>query len=443
MNIPSISSIKPFRRCLRVDILSLFGKTKHKGVLALADQSIVSATNFLTGVIIGRSCTKEEFGLYMLGFSITCLALTLQTSIISTPYMVLSPRFEGIAHKKYTGSILIHQLSLSAFVVIALLIGGYFLYLGIGPRLLIPVLCALIFVVIPIMFRECIRQISFANLKYGNAFLLDLLVATIQIGGLIPFAYLGLLSASRAFWVVGIACGLVSIVWFVLNRKVFSIPSNQAISDFRKSWSFGKWVFASGLVWVLTLNLYPWFLTAFRGIASAGIWAACLGIVQIGNPVLLGVQNILGPKIAHIQAKDGNNALNQYVLKTMIFLILVTATLCLAMFFFGNQLIIMVYGKKYAGNGMIVFILAVNVLVIFTSFPSSRALFAMERAMSDFKASFVSLCFLFVIGIWLMDLFGTTGAALSLMLGNAIGLAVRYFEFSKAIRISCTTKSIK
>ena len=34
-------------------------------IVTLADQCIVSATNFLTGIIIGRVCTKEQFGLYV------------------------------------------------------------------------------------------------------------------------------------------------------------------------------------------------------------------------------------------------------------------------------------------------------------------------------------------------------------------------------------------
>ena len=47
----------------------------HKGWFSLVNQGVVSATNFLTGVLIGRFCTKEEFGLFVLGFSIVLLVL--------------------------------------------------------------------------------------------------------------------------------------------------------------------------------------------------------------------------------------------------------------------------------------------------------------------------------------------------------------------------------
>ena len=60
----------------------------------MADQGVASATNFLTGVIIARACTKEELGLYMLGFSLISLMTDLQTSLITTPYMVYAPRLK-------------------------------------------------------------------------------------------------------------------------------------------------------------------------------------------------------------------------------------------------------------------------------------------------------------------------------------------------------------
>src|ERR1035437_4034789 len=80
--------------------------TARQGVLSLVDQGVVSATNFLTGVIIGRACSKEELGLYMLGFSLILLVTGLQTTLICTPYMVYAPRLKGSAHALYTGSTL-------------------------------------------------------------------------------------------------------------------------------------------------------------------------------------------------------------------------------------------------------------------------------------------------------------------------------------------------
>src|SRR5271156_525922 len=116
----------------------------HQGAVSLTDQAIVSATNFLTGVIIARSCSKAELGLYMLGFSLILLITDLQSSLISTPYMIYAPRLKGAAQALYTGSTLIHQLVFSVLTTVLLLGGALLTTAGIGPQGLAPVLWALV-----------------------------------------------------------------------------------------------------------------------------------------------------------------------------------------------------------------------------------------------------------------------------------------------------------
>jgi hypothetical protein len=137
----------------------------HEGFLSLADQAVASVTNFVTGVIIARSSSKEEFGLYMLGFSLILLTTDLQTSLIATPYMVYAPRLKGRAHALYAGSTLIHQVAFSLLGMLALACAAVTSRFGIGPRGLGPVLWALGAMAGLIMLREFVRRICFAGLK--------------------------------------------------------------------------------------------------------------------------------------------------------------------------------------------------------------------------------------------------------------------------------------
>ena len=56
---------------------SLCGERTRKGVITIIDQGVVSATNFFTGVIIGRTLLKEQFGFYMLGLTIVFLVINI------------------------------------------------------------------------------------------------------------------------------------------------------------------------------------------------------------------------------------------------------------------------------------------------------------------------------------------------------------------------------
>lgn len=403
--------------------------TLRKGGSTMINQGIVSAANFLTGILIGRFCTKEEFGLYMLGCSIVLLVMDLQISLISTPYMVFSPRLRDNALKLYNGSSLAHQIVLTALIVLLLSAGAVFLSFGHGPDGLQPVVFTLSAAIGFIMLREFIRRICFAGLRMESAFLLDACVAVLQLIGLIVLTRMGLLSATRAYWVIGLACGSAGIVWLIQNRSKFKLQKERAIFDLKSNWKFGKWVFSSGVLWAISTNLYPWFLSYFHGTAAAGEWAACMGVMALVNVPLAGLQNFIGPKISNAYAEGGTAGMGRLVIKTSAFLLVMMSLLVCVLFIAGDPMLSLFYGAKYEGSGLVVTVLALGVVAAASAFSFSRALFAMERADIDFKVNFVSLLMLFAFGIWLVRPFGPLGAAAGLLLANVAASGVRCAVF--------------
>ena len=413
------------RRLLSFGLALSPDRALHQGIVSLADQAVASATNFLTGVIIARACSKEQLGLYMLGLSLILLMTDFQTSLITTPYMVYAPRLKGSAHALYTGSTLIHQLAFCLITMLGVACGAFAVTKGVGPRGLGPVLWALCVVIALIMLREHARRVSFARLKLWTAFLFDTCIAVGQIGGLLVLARFGLLSASRAFWVIGSVCGIAVLGWLWSDRQFYHPHLGEALADLKKNWVFGKWVFASGLVWAVSMNLYPWFLAYFHGAASTGVWAACLGVVSVGNPALLGIQNFVGPKISHVYAAEGPEALRRWVLKISAVISLPVSLLCLGLILWGGRLVALLYGRQYTGNSLVVAILALNLLVAAAAFSFSRALMAIERADLDFLVNCAALFVMVTLGFWLVRAFGPLGAAIGLFGANLATSAVR------------------
>jgi O-antigen/teichoic acid export membrane protein len=402
----------------------------HQATISLADQAAASATNFLTGMIIARACSKEELGLYTLGFSLVLLMTDFQTSLITTPYMVYAPRLKGNAHALYTGSTLIHQSTFCLLTMLGVACGAVVVTHGVGPRGLGPVLWALVLVIALLMLREHARRVSFARLKLKTAFLFDSFIAIGQIGGLLILARLHLLSASRAYWVVGSVCGIGVAGWLWFDREFYEPRLGQSLADFKKNWVLGKWVFASGLVWALSMNLYPWLLAAFHGVASTGVWAACLGVVSIGNPALQGIQNLIGPKISHVYAATGLKALHRLLLKITVVTTIPMSLLCVVMFIWGGRLLTLLYGRQYAGNRSVVAVLSLNLLFTALSFSFSRGLFAIDRADVDFVVNFTALFIMITLGLWMVRAFGPLGAAFGLLGANLLTTAVRVGAFS-------------
>jgi O-antigen/teichoic acid export membrane protein len=417
------------RRQLPFGLLLSPDRVLHQGIISLADQAVASATNFLTGIIIARTCSKEQLGLYMLGFSLVFLMTDFQTSLITTPYMVYAPRLKGRAHALYTGSTLIHQLAFCLITMLGVACGAFAVSRGMGPRGLGPVLWALCVVIALIMLREHARRVSFARLRLMTAFLFDTSIAVGQLSGLLLLARFGLLSASRAYWVIGSVCGIAVLCWLWADRECYLPQMSESIADFKKNWVFGKWVFASGLVWAVSMNLYSWFLAYFHGTASVGMWAACMGVVSVGNPALLGIQNFVGPKIAHVYATEGPWALRRWVLKISALIALPLSLLCLVLVFEGGRVVTLLYGRQYAGNGIVVTVLALNLLIAASAFSFSRALMAIERADLDFLVNFAALFMMVTLGFWLVRAFGPLGAAFGLLAANFVTSAVRAGAF--------------
>lgn len=403
--------------------------TLQKSALAIGGQGMVSCANFLTNIIIGRLCGKEELGLYALGFTLVAFVSELQMSLISTPYMVFSPRLEGEEHARYTGSSLAHQLAFTAMAVLGLAVAAAGIGISGGSPGLAPVIGVVAAMIAFIVLREFVRRVCFAGLKMMTAFLFDAVVSVFQVGSLIALYFMGHLSAMSAYLTLGGVCGLLAVSWIVRNRRMFIVRTADVVEDLKHNWALSKWVAASGVLWSVSMNLYPWLISYFRGAAETGVFAACLAIANFGTMILIGAQNFLGPKIASVYAESGLSRMRSFVIKASAAFLIPMLPFCLILWVLGDPIITRVYGPSYAGNGAVISVLALNLLALALAFSFSRALFALERAGVDFAVNFAALFVLLTVGVGLVWAYGPVGAALGLLTANVVASTVRGVVF--------------
>ena len=417
---------------LRKVIAEMLGHTSQKGLLALGDQTIVSATSFFTSIIIARNCTKDELGLYALGMTIVFFLVSIQESIVTTPYTVYSPRLDAHARSYYNGSTLLHQLALSllfiGIVVISAIIAES---LGVSPTDLTRVLWGLTVVIIPVLFREYVRRVKFAQLHMKAVFIFDIAVSVIQVSALLLLANAIILSANRAYLAIGAACAIVSVIWLIPFLKECTFQIKQTISDFQTNWSFGKWVIAANVTSLASTQLYLWFINIFHGTADTGILAACQGVIFLSNPFLIGFKNVLGPKISHVYATGGKINLRQAVIKVSVTIGAVMSIFCLFLVLFGEICVVMLYGRQYAGYGNIISVLALSTFIYSITLPIAFGLWALERSDLNFRIDILSLGITMTLGLYFVKLFGSLGVAYSLLISNIITSFIRYIIFNK------------
>jgi O-antigen/teichoic acid export membrane protein len=422
----SVDCTKAYKRLAPT---SLSWETFRTGLATVIDQAIVSGTSFCVSIMIGRRCSKEELGLYVLGMSIVLFVTGLQNSFITMPYIVYSPRADGKVDSQYAGSTLIHEAGLSILAIITMLIIARAGLYRIGVPGLGRVVWVLASVVTFILLREYARRMCFAWLQAGNAIAMDLLAGIIQIGGLLFLSRHGLLSAISAYWVIGSACGLAAIWWLVSRRQNFDVRLSRVGTDLSHNWSFGKWMFAGGFVYMASSQLYPWFLAGLYGTNATGTYAACLGVVLFANPLLMGCSNYLGPKAAHSFARGGIARLRSVVYKATFVISALMVVFAAGILIVGGQLVVAIYGPQYAGNGPVISVLVLSILAGAVALGFDAGLYAMNRPTAIFQATLLGLGATVCFGFWMAKYYGPLGAAYGLLAASIITGASKCFSF--------------
>ena len=150
----------------------------------------------------------------------------------------------------------------------------------------------------------------------------------------------------------------------------------------------------------------------------------------MGNPAVLGIQNIVGPKLAHTYADGGILSLRRAVWKLTALMLITTVPFCIIIMCFAENLLRVLYGSKYSGDSAIVVILAIGISTTALAFGPSRALFAIERSDIDMMVSVTALVMLLAVGVWLTRTFGVIGAGYAMLISSVASLVLRSIAFS-------------
>lgn len=421
---------------------SLLGKvtllaSRYKNLFSLCDQGVVSITNFATGVVIGRVCGKAELGVYTLAWTIMTLATELSGMLTTTPYTVFSPQLDREERRDYLGSILVHQLLLAGFFAMLLGVGALLgSWRGWLPRGGLGVAAITAAVTVSFCMREFVRRISFAELKIGWALLVDVGACFGQIVGVLLLLHYGALTSSRGLILLGITSGGAAAAWLFVQRRSFRPNTKMYAADLKRNWRLSKWVLASGVLYAFVRYLFPWVLAASHGISVTGTWAACTAIVALGNPVLMGLGNHLLPELSNIYAASGVRAMQRHAQRSCLVYIGLLTPIVLVLVCFGDLIVTRIYGMTYAGNGGIITLLALNMLVTALVNPYSLGLFTLDRAKSDTLVNLVWVILLFTGGIAAVKLYAAFGAAAALLICGVITAAIRLGVFNRQARLA-------
>ena len=420
----------------------VMGTDYEHGIVVLCDQAIVSLTNFATAVIVGRACGKTELGAYTLAWSVITIVSGISSRLTSTPYMVYGPQLSRSQRSSYLTSVCLHQLLCStvsaSFIAIGvLLLSSNRVISGDIEKIMMTTAA----VIVSITLREFIRSISFADMTPRWALCVDLVASLGQMTGIVLLLKHGTLAAFHVLMMLGISSAVAVVLWASCHKTVLRLEWTRCFRDLRVSWKLGKWVLGSGLLWQLANYLYPWMIAAFHGTSVTGVWAACCGVVAIGNPIWMGLGNYLLPRVSSVYAISGVTAMRRYVRRSSILLAVSLLPFVIMLTVYGERSVERIYGGAYSGTGVIVAILALNLVVASLATPYAQALFTLENASADTLSNVVGVSVLFAMGILAVRSHAAVGAAATMLASSSIGVVIRMGAFARSTHRHMTSTS--
>ena len=412
----------------------LVGKTARLGMLSLVDQVIVSGTRFLTTVIVGRACGADELGVYALGFSLLIFLTVLQETLITTPYTILGSGQTDRRRAHYAGSLLIHHGVLLLLVFALLLLAGAVGTWGASSPMWATVLWALAASLPFALLREFARRFAFAHMRVAAALTVDAAVAVMQVGGVVLLAGSGELTAASALLVMGLACALASSVWLYACRDRFLPRPRNLWPHLVQDWAFGKWLFGSQMVGVVSHYSVFWLLSILISTAATGIYSACSTVVMLSNPFILGLCNVLEPRTARAFVEGGKPELLRVVRKATVVLAIFLGLFWWLVFFAGERIVTWLYhNPAFEGHGQIIVVLTTSLVIASLGIVYANGLKAMGHPAWNLHASLLDLLVTLSTAVPLACCFGMVGGAYCLLCGAVTGFLARYLAFTHLI----------
>jgi O-antigen/teichoic acid export membrane protein len=274
----------------------------------------------------------------------------------------------------------------------------------------------------------------------NSAFALDALVAVAQVTLVGGLALLGRLSAATAFAAAGLSCGLIGVSWLYSARSRFVFGRIAVIQAWRRNWGFSKWVLADQTATTLNTYVMHWLLAILFGVAATGLFAASATILCVLNPIVLGLNNVLMPRVAIAIAAGSAAELRRVLWKSTLVVTATTALFCGTLLAFGPQIMGRLYGNAYAGQSQTVSVLAIDMLISSLAMAPSYALWARERSRTLFQLRVLRIAIAIVVSLCLAASLGPIAAAYGLLVGSAIATILVFWLHCKMPAVENTAR---
>ncbi len=392
----------------------------RSGVWAIADQSLISATNFFTMVLLARALSPAAFGVFTLAYAVLLFMNGIQSALITEPHNVLGATRDGNDYIGYTTAIGLAQLLLIA--VSALVTGTAAVIAAFAGWSIAPVLVALTPALVAWQLQEFVRRVLYTKTNVPAAFKNDLLSYGGQIIGIATLWRTGHLTPTGALLVLAATSllGLLLGLWQVRSHLRRSLVADYWSSAIGEQWRFGKWLLGTTLLTWTSGQLYPMLVAGFVSLGATGAMKAMLTIMGPTHLFLNAMGPLFMPRAATAYQQGHAPAARAFFRK----ILWVTAPLmliyCLGVAAFAHPVVRLLYGDQYAEYSWFLAILALVYALIYLRTVVTVILRSMGVTAPIFVANLWSTVVVLTLGVAAVYSLGVVGAGLGMIVHGVL-----------------------
>jgi O-antigen/teichoic acid export membrane protein len=344
---------------------------------ALGDQSIISATNFLTNVILARFTGLREYGVFALAWMSVLFVNSIQLALVISPMMSVGPKQEKEARPSYYGAVLVQELALVSvcFAVVYAglrLVGRHIGHVDVGYLALPLAVSSFAY-----LMQDFVRRYFFATLQSHRAVLDDALSYLTQLPILIALHWLHRLNTVTALWAMaGTSLLGLAVACFWIEPLEFSRAKIREIS--MQHWKIARWLTASAVLQWTSGNLFVVAAPVYYGAAAAGVLKASQNLMAATHVWFQGLDNVVPPEAARRLHEGGVRRMLAYVRSILFKWGGLTLVFALLMGSAPSFWLRLVYGPEMAQYGYVLRLYALLYVLIYIGSPLRAGLLALE-----------------------------------------------------------------
>jgi len=205
---------------------------------AFVDQALISATNFITIILLARGLTQDGLGQFSLVYSALLFVNSIQSGIVTQPHNILGVGRRWRDYQVFTTSTAISQLLLSGLAaLLALIAWALTRFTGSEIALL---LLALAPTIVAWQLQELLRRVLYTEGREAKALIVDLLGYGGQVAALAVLAWRGHLTGPATLYAIALTSAIAAIygLWEIRHSLCLQVDRRMMLDN----WHFGKWI---------------------------------------------------------------------------------------------------------------------------------------------------------------------------------------------------------